>query len=69
MAIDLREFGNEYVVDDCYYCCSTLVAWVLCFARRRLADTYTACDCRNLGNRLAVDWQEAVEMNYTLFFR
>ena len=56
------------MVDACYHYCATLVGWVLCFARRRLVDTYTARDCRNLSSHLAVDRQKAVEINYTLFF-
>ena len=56
------------MVDDCDYYCDTLGGWVLCFARRRLVDTYTARDCRDLSGRLAVDRQKTVEITYTLFF-
>ena len=56
------------MVDNRHYYCDTLGGWVLCFARRRRVDTFTARDCRNLSSHLAVDWQKAVEINYTLFF-
>jgi len=58
----------EYVVDDCHCCCVTVGGRVLCFARRRFVDTYTACDCSYLGSRLVVDWQKTVEIVYTLLF-
>jgi hypothetical protein len=57
------------MVGDCHYYCGTLGGWVLCFARRRRINTYTARDCRNLSTRLAVYRQKAVEINYTLFLK
>ena len=63
-----RKFCYEYLVDACHHCCYTLVGWVLCSARYRLADTYTARDRRNLSSRLAVDRQKAVEISHSLFF-
>jgi hypothetical protein len=58
----------EYLVDDCYYYCVALGGWLLCFARRRLVDTHTARDRRNLSGRLAVDRQETVEITLLSFF-
>ena len=56
------------MVDDCDYYCVALGGWFLCFARRRLTNTYTACHCRDLSGCLVVDWQKTVEITYTLFF-
>jgi hypothetical protein len=56
------------VVDDCHYYCDTLGGWILCFARRRLTNTYTARDCRNLSSRLAVDRQKTMEITLLSFF-
>ena len=61
-------YEYEYIVDNCCYYCDTLGGWVLCFARRRRIDTYTARDCRNLCSRLAVDWQKTVEINHISLF-
>jgi hypothetical protein len=58
----------EYMVDDCYHHYIALVGWVLCFAWRRRIDTYPACHCRSLSSHLAVDRQEAVEINHSLLF-
>jgi hypothetical protein len=66
-----NEYGYEYFVGDCYYYCVTLGGWVLCFARRKRGDTFTARDCRNLNSRLAVDRQKTVEITslYFLLFK
>lgn len=56
------------MVDNRRYHCYTLVSWVLCFSRRRRADTYSARDCRNLYSDLAIDWQKVVEITRILFF-
>ncbi len=48
-----------------------LLLWAvgfLCFAWHRLANTYIACYCRDLSGRLAVDWQETVEITLLSFF-
>jgi hypothetical protein len=45
-----------------------LGGWILCFARRRLTNTYTARDCRNLSSRLAVDRQKTMEITLLSFF-
>jgi hypothetical protein len=59
---------SEYLVDDCYCYRVALGGWVLCFARRRRVDTYTARDCRDLSGRLAVDRQETLEITLLSFF-
>ena len=42
-----------------------VVLWLvgfLCFARRRLIDTYTSCNSGNFDCCLASNWQKAVEI-------
>jgi hypothetical protein len=45
----------------------TLVGFFALPGGRRI-DTYAARDCRNLSNRLAVDWQKTMEITPSLFF-
>jgi hypothetical protein len=57
------------MVDDRHYYFDTLVSWFLCFARCGCIDTYTAGDCSNLSNRLAVDRQKTVEITNLSFYK
>ncbi len=55
-------------VGDCHNCRDTLGDCGFCFAGHKLVVSYSACDCRNNGSCLAVDWQKALEMNCPLGF-
>jgi hypothetical protein len=47
-----------YVLDDSCYSRDTVGSGILCFPWHRLANTSTACGCRNRSSLSAFDWKK-----------